>query len=50
MLDGFGRRIKSDGTWTCGYWKEGNLHGYAIKVKTEPEMNVDMGLYQEHEL
>jgi hypothetical protein len=32
MLNGFGRRIKSDGTWTAGFWNMSNLHGYAIKV------------------
>ena len=32
MLNGFGRRIKSDGTFTTGFWNNGSLHGYALRV------------------
>ena len=48
LLNGFGRRLKSDGSWTAGFWKEGNLNGYAFRVNPNPGMVVEKGLYENH--
>lgn len=50
MLNGFGRRLKSDGTWTAGFWSNGNLHGYAMRVIQKPEIFIELGHYDKHVL
>jgi hypothetical protein len=50
MLNGFGRRIKSDGTFTTGFWNNGSLHGYALRVIQKPEIFIELGHYVNHVL
>ena len=43
-LQGFGRRMNSNGYCTTGYMNEGLLHGYATIIK--PDSTIDEGLWE----